>query len=81
MTGFNAWKHASEYIGSQERSPSHSSSIEILLQRSTKKDQIDAQSIEVFENEFKYMKNVLYRVVNIVQFLATQLFLAKFPLV
>ena len=53
MTGFNDWKHASEYIGSHERSPNHSSSIKIFLQRSTNKDQIDARLIEVFESEFR----------------------------
>ena len=38
-----------------------SRSIQIFLQR----------SLEIFENEFKYMKNVLHRVVNVVKFLAT----------
>ena len=71
MIGFNDWKYASEYIGSHERSPNNSSSIKIFLQRLTKKNQIDAQLLEVFASEFKYMKNVLYRVANIVKFLAT----------
>ena len=38
-----------------------SRSIQIFLQR----------SLEIFESEFKYMKNVLHRVVNFVKFLAT----------
>ena len=38
-----------------------SRSIKIFLQR----------SLEIFESEFKYMKNVLHRVVNVVKFLAT----------
>ena len=38
-----------------------SRSIQIFLQR----------SLEIFESEFKYMKNVLHRVVNVVKFLAT----------
>ena len=54
-------------IGSHERSLNHSSSIKIFLQRSTKKDRIDTQSLEVFESEFKYMKNALHRVVNVSQ--------------
>ena len=29
------------------------------------------RSLEIFESEFKYMKNVLHRVVNVVKFLAT----------
>ena len=45
--------------GSHERSSNHSNSIRIFLQRSTKKARIDVKSLEVFENEFKYMKNVL----------------------
>ena len=38
-----------------------SRSIKIFLQR----------SLKIFESEFKYMKNVLHRVVNVVKFLAT----------
>ena len=53
-------------------SPNHSSSIRIFLHRSTKKDRIDAKSHEVFESEFKYMNNVLHRVVNVFNFLATR---------
>ena len=52
-------------------SSNHSNSIRIFLQESTKKDLIDAKSLEVFESEFNYMKNDLHRVVNIVKFLAT----------
>ena len=58
ITGFNDWKHTSEYIGSHERSSNHCSSIRIFLQGSTKKDRTDAKFLEVFESEFKYMKNV-----------------------
>ena len=53
-------------------SPNNSNYIRIFLQRSTKKDRIDAKSLEVFESEFKYMKNVLHRVVNVVKFPATR---------
>ena len=42
------------------------------MQRSTKKDLIDTQLLEVFESEFKNMGNVLYRVVNIVKFLSNR---------
>ena len=36
-------------------SSNHSNSIRIFLQRPTKKDRIDAKSLEVFESEFKYV--------------------------
>ena len=72
ITGVNDWKHASEYIYSHEWSPNHSCSINIFFQSSTKKDRIDTQSPEMFENKFKYTKNVLHRVVNVVKFLATR---------
>ena len=52
-------------------SPNYSNSIRIFLQISAKKHQTDAKSLEVFESEFKYMKNVLHRVVNVVKLLAT----------
>ena len=71
ITGFNDWKHASEYIGSHERSPNDNNSIRIFPQRSTKKDRMDAKSPEVFESEFKHMKNVLHKVINVAKFLAT----------
>ena len=74
-TGLNDWKHASEYIGSYERSPTNSNSLRIFLQRSTNKDGADAESLEVFESEFRYMKNaenVLHRVVKVVKLLATR---------
>ena len=45
-----ARKHVSEYIGSHKRSLNHSSSIKTSLQRSAKKDQIDAQSLKVHLN-------------------------------
>ena len=35
-------------------------------------ESLDAQSLELFESEFKYMKNVLHKVVNVVKFLATR---------
>lgn len=38
-----------------------SRSIQIFLQK----------SLEIFESEFKYLKNVLHRVANVVKFLAT----------
>ena len=49
-----------------------SNSIKLFLQGSTKRDPADAQSHEIIYSEFQYMKNVVYRVVNIVNFLATQ---------
>ena len=72
LIGFNGWKHVSEYIGYHERSLNHSSSLKISLQGSTQKDRVNAQPIEMFESKFKYMKNVLHRVVNVVKFLATR---------
>ena len=70
IRSFNDWKHASKYIGSHESSPNHDNSIRIFLQRSTKKDRIDAKTLEVFESKFKYMKNVFHRAVNVAKFLA-----------
>ena len=35
-------------------------------------ESLDAQSLELFESEFKYMKNALHKVVNVVKFLATR---------
>ena len=58
ITCFNDWKYGDEYNCSQERSPNHNIFIKIFLQRSTKKYRIAAQSLEVFESDFKYMKNV-----------------------
>ena len=47
IKGFDDWKHASEYIGSHERSSNHSNSIRIFLQRSNKKDRIDTKSLYI----------------------------------
>ena len=71
ITGFKDWKHASVYIGSHERSPNYSSSIKTFLQISTKKHRLDAVTW-IFERKFKYMKNVLNRVVNVITFFATR---------
>ena len=54
VTGFSDWKRASKYYGSHESSSNHSISIKIFLQRSTKIDRIDQQSLEVFKSGFKY---------------------------
>lgn len=47
-----------------------SNCIKVFLEGPTKNDPTDAQSPEIFESAFKYMEVVVYRVVNIVKFLA-----------
>lgn len=70
--GFNDWKNASERLTSHEQSKEHNTNILNFMSRQKLTGRIDQELIEQIENETKYWKEVLIRVIETIKFLASR---------
>lgn len=70
--GFSDWKHANERIHTHETSLGHKNCVLKLKQRGQVDARIDSKLYEQLEDEKKYWRNVLLRVVVAVKSLATR---------
>ena len=70
-SGFNDWKHAHELISSHENSKPHIDAMAAICARKSL-NQIGSNLVEQYENEVKYWRQVLLRVVSVVQFLCVR---------
>jgi len=69
---FNDWKNASERLTSHEQSKEHKVNIINFMSRQKLPGRIDQELIEQIENETKYWKEVLIRIIEIIKFLASR---------
>jgi len=70
--GFCNWRKTEEKIIFHENSKSHKSCVLSLKQRMQSVERIDQQIIHQMESEEKYLKHVLYRVIEVVKSLCSR---------
>lgn len=70
--GFNDWKNVSERLTSHEQLKEHKTNILNFMSRQKLTGRIDQELIEQIENETKYWKEVLIRVIETIKFLASR---------
>lgn len=68
--GFDDWKHGNEYLKSHENSSDHKTCVLAMKKRMTIAERIDSQLLIQAQDEEKYWRNVLKRVVAVVKCLA-----------
>lgn len=71
-TGFNDWKNAVMRINQHENSNTHKQSILIMSSRRNTCCRIDKQIVSQLNNEISYWRNVLHRLVAIIQSLSSR---------
>lgn len=70
-TGFNEWKNALMYINQHENSNSHKQSILTMSNRKNTCCRKDKLIVSQLNNEISYWRNVLHRLVAIIQSLSS----------
>lgn len=68
--GFSNWKNVAQRLKEHENSQTHRDSVCKLSLRTIACNRIDKHMVEEYQKECKYWRNVLYRVVATVKFLA-----------
>ena len=68
--GFDDWKHAGVRLREHEHSSEHTSAMLAFCSRRKKTEMIDKSLQIQFNNEVKYWRNVLQRVVQVITFLS-----------
>lgn len=66
--GFNDWKHANKLLSNHENCKQHLDAMAALCARKSSRH-IDSDLVEQYESEIQYWKQVLRRIVSVVQFL------------
>lgn len=70
--GYSDWKHAATRIAEHETSPEHNKCMLTYCSRHKKAGRLDTAMTIQFENEQKYWRNVLQRIVAVVRFLCSR---------
>ena len=70
--GFNDWKHVTELLRKHEQSKGHSQALVAFSIRQKKASHLYSQLSNQLENEKKYWRSVLKRIVEVVKFLVVR---------
>lgn len=71
-SGFSNWKHSSQWVEEYENSHAHFDSVLTFKQRDTEMWTVDNQFKSQVEDEIKYWRAVLHRVVVVIKKLASR---------
>ena len=71
-SGFNNWKHGKELVTAHENSQQHRDSMVALYERKATGGHVNNNLVKLFENEKGYWRQLLQRIVSVVQFLCAR---------
>ena len=71
-SGFNNWKHGKELVTAHENSQQHRDSMVALYERKATGEHVNNNLVKLFENEKGYWRQLLQRIMSVVQFLCAR---------